>query len=440
MSQAGRCPSDDVLDAFLEQRLDEPAAAAVAEHVAGCEGCAAVVAALSPTQDGSGGAQPSDRPDGELDDLAAAVVAHLVEQPARPGPAAEGALRVGSVIAAGASRPGTYRLDRRLGQGGMGVVWAATHEPSGERAAIKVLHERHDALAVRRFLREARAQALVKHDNVLQIQDTLTLDDGSPALVMELLQGESLRERLERAGRLTLEETALVLTLVVSAVMAAHQAGMVHRDLKPDNIFLSTGPDGAVHVKVLDFGLVKLMAREDVRHTTTITGTGQLLGTPYYMAPEQAVGDQVDHRVDIWALGVILYECLSGRRPFRGSTPHKVLIRIAKEQPAPLATLLPRLPADVARLVDSMLTRSRRARLSELGGALALLDRHSGRVKPGVGTWTRRRVAIAIAAAGVLSAAGVGIAYHRPPLTEAATPPAADGGTADPLHQGSDRR
>ena len=203
-----------------------------------------------------------------------------------------------------------FRLERKLGEGGMGTVWEATHTVTQRKHALKLL--KTSAPTQRsRFIREARAASAVDHPNIIRIDDVFELDDGMPVLVLELLRGEPLSAMLGREVKLTVARMAEILLPVASAVGAAHARGIVHRDLKPDNIFLSDGG-----VKVLDFGIAKLgISRELASTEGALTKTGALLGTPYYMSPEQASGEPVDHRTDIWSLGIIAYQSLSGVLP-----------------------------------------------------------------------------------------------------------------------------
>jgi serine/threonine-protein kinase len=273
-----------------------------------------------------------------------------------------------------------YLLVRMLGEGGMGEVWAATHRVTRAPVALKFLKgvaaARPDLR--RRFLREARAATAVRHPNVVRIHDIFETQDGSPVMVMDLLDGESLAARLRR-GRLGAAEAAAILLPVVSAIGTAHSVGIVHRDLKPDNVFLVGLVDGRRDVRVLDFGIAKLTASEgDAALTAGITQTGEMLGTPYYMAPEQASGEiTIDHRADIWALGVILYECLAGARPIGGANLGQVLTRIITGSIAPLAKLVPEVPADLSALVSSMLSKDRAARPQDLRAVQEVLARHA---------------------------------------------------------------
>lgn len=215
-------------------------------------------------------------------------------------------------------RLGPYRLVRRLGRGGMGEVWLAEHEQIKSQVAIKlVLADPHDEDAAARFLREARATARIRHPGIVAVSDFGERSGGGAYLVMELLDGESLAERLQR-GPLRL---SLVLELgvqIAEALAAAHAADVIHRDLKPANVFLV--PDAAareaVRAKLLDFGVAKAIgaSADELGHTTT----GAVVGTPVYMAPEQCTSSRgaVDHRADLYALGVLLYEMATGTPPF----------------------------------------------------------------------------------------------------------------------------
>jgi serine/threonine-protein kinase len=211
---------------------------------------------------------------------------------------------------------GRYRLEARLGAGGMGAIWRAEHLVLKAPVAVKLIDR--DAVpdedTMARFLREAQAAATLRSPHVVQIID-YGVDGKIPFMVMELLEGENLAQRLKRMRRLSRQETARVLTQVGRAVQRAHEAGIVHRDLKPENVFLVRNEDDEI-AKVLDFGVAKL-ERANLGTEGTRTRTGSILGTPYYMSPEQAQGNKtVDYRSDLWALGVIAFECIVGKRPF----------------------------------------------------------------------------------------------------------------------------
>jgi serine/threonine-protein kinase len=286
-----------------------------------------------------------------------------------------GSLAPGTVIA------GRYRLDRILGQGGMGVVWAATHTITRRGVAMKFLkgpaHARPELR--RRFLREARAAATVQHPSVVEVHDVFELDDETPVMVMDLLVGETLAQRMASQGPLSVHHTASILLPVVSAVGTAHSRGVVHRDLKPENIFLAENEEGATEIKVLDFGIAKLANIEGEAVTQSqLTGTGSMLGTPCYSAPEQLFGEKIiDHRADIWALGVVLYECLSNQLPVYGENLGQILKMLTSGEILPLERLVPQLPADIVTLVGRMLSRPVDQRPKDMREVLEVLQRYS---------------------------------------------------------------
>jgi eukaryotic-like serine/threonine-protein kinase len=234
---------------------------------------------------------------------------------------------------------GKYRLIRQLGQGGMGSVWLAEHLTLCSQVAIKLIHVdiASSAEVLGRFLREAQAAASLRSPHVVQILDH-GVDHGTPYIAMELLDGESLADRLTRVGRLEPAVLARIMTQIGRAIGRAHEAGIVHRDLKPDNVFLVRNDDDEI-TKVLDFGIAKSTlpgAGSLGAAPSSGTRTGAVLGTPYYMSPEQAEGARsLDHRSDIWAMGVIAFECLLGRRPFDAETLGGLLLAICT-RPIPI--------------------------------------------------------------------------------------------------------
>ena len=302
-------------------------------------------------------------------------------------------LRPGALVA------GRYLLEQHLGEGGMGTVWEATHTVTRRSVAMKFLKDalKHKADLRQRFLREASAASALRHPNVVEVLDVFDVAEGVPVLVMELLRGETLGAKLQRDERLSVEETAAIVLPLVSAVGAAHAAGVVHRDLKPDNVFLAESPTG-FHVKVLDFGIAKLSAGlyTDPNAGGLHTDTGALLGTPCYMAPEQATGEvSVDHRVDIWSIGVILYECLSGVRPIEGENLAQLVSRLVSAGIVPLDRVAPELPHDVTALVMQMLTRDPSRRLPDLSDAGKLLARYTRVSVPPFGAPVTGRISTA---------------------------------------------
>jgi len=289
-------------------------------------------------------------------------------------------------LAPGVLLAGRYRVEGHIGEGGMGTVWEATHTVTRRSVAMKFLKESLSdrPLFKQRFLREASAASALRHPNVVEVIDVFDLDEHFPVLVMELLRGESLGDKLLRDERLSVEETAELLLPVISAVGTAHQMGIIHRDLKPDNIFLSRSDDATV-VKVLDFGIAKLMTPSHLDGSLR-TDTGAMLGTPCYMAPEQATGQgDADHRADIWSLGVILYECLSGTRPIEGDNLAQVVTRLMSAGIMPLERLAPELPSQVSAAVMQMLVRDPSRRAPDLLEISKVLRRHARATPPSFG-------------------------------------------------------
>lgn len=263
----------------------------------------------------------------------------------------------------------------------MGRVWAATHTVTRRPVAMKFLKEDYldNADVRKRFLREASAASALRHPHVVEVLDAFECEDTCPVMVMERLEGETLGQRLARDERLSVEETAALMMPVVSAVGAAHAMGIVHRDIKPENIHLARS-DGRICVKVLDFGIAKIVWEpyEDAGRSNLVTSAGAMLGTPCYMAPEQASGEGIiDHRVDVWSIGVILYECLSGMRPIEGENLAQVMTRLMSAGIIPLDRLAPELPQDVASLVSRMLCREVNRRPRDLTEVSDVLSRHS---------------------------------------------------------------
>ena len=225
-------------------------------------------------------------------------------------------------------KPGTvvgeYRIDSAIGRGGMGVVYSAIHPVIEKRVAIKVLHAQFssDPALVRRFVDEARAVNRIRHDNIIDIFSFGQLPDGRHYFVMEYLEGTTLAEKIER-GTLDMSQAPALLVQITDALDAAHGAGIVHRDLKPENIWLVSSRHGRQHVKLLDFGIAKLASAGD----QNVTQTGIVMGTPHFMSPEQCYGRNVDHRTDIYAMGVILYRLYAGRFPFDGDTFTEIIAK-----------------------------------------------------------------------------------------------------------------
>ena len=269
---------------------------------------------------------------------------------------------------------GKYRLLRTLGVGGMGSVWAARNELTNRDFAVKFLKPElaKDRESLQRFFNEARACGQIKHAAVVEVYDMGQAEDGAPYLVMEVLEGEGLDHRLARSGVFRAGEAAACIAFVARGLEEAHVRGLVHRDLKPGNLFFALDDRGEVAPKVLDFGVSK--ATSDVMDPDMIkTNTGAVLGSPAYMSPEQARGElDIDGRSDVWSLGVILYEMLTGRPPFDGANYNALMVAILTTQHVSIAALDPGLPQELSDLVDRALEKDRQKRV---GSARELADR-----------------------------------------------------------------
>ncbi len=246
---------------------------------------------------------------------------------------------------------GTFEIVRVVGRGGMGIVLHAIDTCLERDVAIKVLDPElaRDELARTRFCREARAAASISHENVVAVHQVEHDEDKDlPFLVMELISGESLEKKLERDGKLSLKEIVSIGMQTAAGLAAAHDKGLIHRDIKPGNILLEKSGQ---RVKLTDFGLAR--AAEDVR----LTRSGLVAGTPLYMSPEQATGEELDARSDLFSLGVVMYELAAGEPPFNGKTPLAVLKRVTEEKPAPLRFHNPALPEWFVHIVDRLLAK-----------------------------------------------------------------------------------
>ncbi len=262
---------------------------------------------------------------------------------------------------------GRFRLERPLDEGGMGTVWEATHLRTGEKVAVKFLKDAwsDDPDMRRRVFREARAASAITHRNVIRVHEIVTTESGAPALVMDLLHGESLAALVAREQTLGITELADIFLQVLAAIRAAHAAGVVHRDLKPGNVFLADVVGGPRTVRVLDFGIAKVQSKG--AELTDLTRTGHTMGTVQYMAPEQIFGEgELDARADVWSLGVMMYECLTGKRPVEGTNAAQIARALTKGRITPVAQARPHLPDAIATVVDRMLVVDRRRRLRDL--------------------------------------------------------------------------
>ncbi len=265
---------------------------------------------------------------------------------------------MGSPVDIGKVLAGKYRVERTIGEGGMGVVVEATDTRLERRVAIKFLLPEYaeHAEAASRFMREARAAVKIKSDHTARVIDVGTLESGSPYMVMEYLEGADLSKVLERDGVLSVEDAALYLIQACEAVAEAHSHGIVHRDLKPANLFLAAQPDGSVRIKVLDFGISKVA---DTHKDQSLTRTSSMMGSPLYMSPEQMRSTRnVDSRTDIWALGVIFYELVTGSLPFVANSVPELSAKVLLEEHEPLSARRPDLPVALERVVARALCKS----------------------------------------------------------------------------------
>jgi eukaryotic-like serine/threonine-protein kinase len=282
--------------------------------------------------------------------------------------AGDDAGRIGEVIA------DRYELCRLLGSGGMGVVFEARHKLIGRRFALKLLHPQYaqQPSMLTRFQREARAAGALENEHIAAVTDFGFAADGAPYLVMEHLDGEDLAAHLARSGPLPVTRAVSFVIQACRGLAAAHARDIVHRDLKPANLFLTRRGDGSDLVKVLDFGIAKLVDGDGTE--SAITGTGKLLGTACYMPPEQAKGESdLDHRIDIYALGAILYELLSGTKAHPGTNYNAVLFHILTEKHEPIAARRPDVPQGLGRIIERAMASDRAERYQSVTALMEAL-------------------------------------------------------------------
>ncbi len=278
-------------------------------------------------------------------------------------------------VAEGEVLAGRYRVERVIARGGMGVVVAAKHIQLGQRVAIKVLHHQSGdaAQSVARFLTEAKASALLRSEHVVKVSDVGMLDGGAPFMVMEFLDGADLASVLDQEGPLPAPIAVDFVLQALEGLAAAHAARLVHRDLKPGNIFRTSRDDGSTIIKVLDFGVSKASSA-DMRAEGTVTTTDAVFGSPLYMSPEQMQSaTRVDERSDIWSLGIVLFELLTGRLPFEAESMAGLAVAIATQQPATLSAYLTNTPPGLDDVIAKCLAKrpdGRYANVAELASDL----------------------------------------------------------------------
>jgi serine/threonine-protein kinase len=313
---------------------------------------------------------------------------------------------------------GHYKISKLIGTGGMGEVYLATDVTAGRKAALKLLPMRFtgDAQRLKRFQQEAHAVVALNHPNILTVYE-IGEDHSTHYIASELIEGETLRQRLA-CGRMELSEAVDIAIQVASALAAAHEAGIVHRDINPGNIMLRR--DG--YVKVLDFGIAKLAEQEAPATMPkgealllVETNLGLILGTVSYMSPEQACADPVDKRTDIWSLGVVLYEMVSGHQPFTGETPRHVMTSILEKEPPPLRSYIKRTPAELQQIISKALRKDRTERYQSVSEMLQALKnlRHKLELKaaPLWLRWTRSPIALVFVL--LVSALALALPFYR---------------------------
>jgi eukaryotic-like serine/threonine-protein kinase len=324
---------------------------------------------------------------------------------------------------------GRYRVLKQLGEGGMGNVYRGVQESIEKKIALKVLKAEYSQSPdmVVRFHREAVSACRIKHPNVVDVFDLGQLDDGRFYIAMDLLEGRDLAQLLSSSGPLSAQRAVHIALQICRALNAAHQSGIVHRDLKPENVFLHRTSDGDEIVKIVDFGIAHLVVQEPERARSVptlerapdgsrkLTSVGMIFGTPEYMAPEQATGGRIDHRADIYAVGVILYKALTGQAPFSGATFLDVLAKQVGEEPPRMSKVKPDL--DIPRELENVVMRAlakkpddRYATMTRFASALAYAVKTRER-----GRRTFARVAALGAVVAVAGVAGAWWWRHRSP-------------------------
>ncbi len=289
-----------------------------------------------------------------------------------------------SPVAVGTMLAGKYRVDGILGAGGMGIVVAATHEELEQRVAIKFLLAGGitNADLVNRFVREGKAASRLKSEHVAKVIDVGRLEDGAPYMVMEYLEGDDLGALLRRDGPLPVDVAASYVLQAIEAIAEAHAAKIIHRDLKPANLFLTRRVNGDPLVKVLDFGVSKAL---DGTHMA-LTRSQSLLGSPLYMSPEQMRSSKnVDTRADIWSLGVILYELLTGRYPFESETVPGLVFQVTMQDPTPPREHRPEIPPDIEAVILRCLSKSADGRYANVADLAHALEPYAGHAARGAG-------------------------------------------------------
>jgi serine/threonine-protein kinase len=413
--ESSDCLAQEIVAAFVAGALGDAEVGRVEAHLAECAACAEVVA------DAAYGAG-----DGSEDRSASQPPPPMLLEP-------------GTVWA------NKYRIEKLLGRGGMGSVFSAFHEELGHRVAIKILHSA-DSDAAARLIREAQTTARLGGAHVPRIYDLGRLPGGAPYIVMEYLIGEDLAQVLAR-GALSPSDAVRHVLQACAVLGPVHAAGVVHRDLKPANLFLVAQEGGSPVLKVLDFGVSKGGLQDDAPQSQalTLTSTGTMVGSPSYMSPEQIrASKDIDARSDVWSLGVILHELVTGQRPFHGATLSALAVAIATEPPSRPSALRPGIPPGLEAAILRCLEKDRAARFQSVDALSRALAPFEGSADAGLNgassrkrAWPARIGAMAVGAALVLAWATFEIGGRSSPVgvpvpTQASSPALATSGSAAP--------
>ncbi len=299
---------------------------------------------------------------------------------------------------------GQYHIEKKLGEGGMGMVYQADQPAMSRKAAIKILRpEMASEDQIQRFQREAQALANIEHPHIIRVYNFGTLDDGALYMAMEFVQGREMDKELEQNGRMEWERAVNVSIQAADALVEAHRHGIVHRDLKPENILLMEWRESTDYVKVLDFGIAKVLDNSQVLESSA-TVMGVIHGTPMYMSPEQARGDKVDHRSDIYSLGIVLYAMMTGELPIKSNTLVGYIIAHQQDPPSAISQYVQGVPKDLETITSRMLEKQPEDRYQTMQ---EVLDEFRALVAPPPPKRTGLKVAIGVALALLLAAGGV---------------------------------
>ncbi len=316
-----------------------------------------------------------------------------------------------------------YRISHLIGEGSMGSVYAADHIHIGRKVAIKVLHAKYndDDAMVERFMRESQAAAMIGSRHIVEVLDVGQVASGQRFIVMERLAGESLRTRMRRRATLAAGELFPLMVQLLDGLHAAHGAGILHRDIKPDNVFITPDEHGNDFVKLLDFGISKFRF-DGVDCGSELTATGMVMGTPHYMAPEQALGETaIDRRADLFAVGAVMFKALSGEYAFTASSPSKLLFKTALTSARSLASVMPDVDPGIAAIVDRALLRDPELRFDQatsMANAMADWLRENGTGLSDAEAWFERAPPALLAPASTTDEATVIEALDKLELSE----------------------